>query len=192
MAELPAAVKRYREDLSKGTLPRPRCPVEGCTRCPQRRGGRERKHVRDSLATDLGPILIPRYKCAEHGWIPWLPPFLLPFVWTAAPVVEEILEQYVDGCSASEAVRSHQLDEIHVRRWAARLSAPGLDAWAERMLDALRPARAAPEERPVAARPHLWRVLHALRHLAAALEERGIAVGSPLRLLWSRSLTLTA
>ena len=104
-----------------------------------------------------------------------------------ASVVEEVVGRYVEGCSASEAVRGYQLDEVHVRRWASRLAAPGVEAWAERMLDALRPVRAGPEERPASARPHLWRVLHALRRLAAALEERGIVVGSPLRLLWSYS-----
>lgn len=187
MAEELAVVKRYREDLSNGTLPRPRCHEEGCTRRPQRRGTRKRIEVRDALGTRLEPLPIPRYKCPNHGWIPWLPSFLLPFVRTVAPVVEEVLGKYVDGCSASEAVRGLQLDEAHVRRWVSKLAAPGREAWAERMLDALRPARAAPEERPAAARPHLWRVLHTLRRLAAAFEERGIAVGSPLRLLWSRS-----
>lgn len=109
-----------------------------------------------------------------------------------ASVVEEVVGRYVGGCSASEAVRGFQLDEVHVRRWTSKLAVPGVEAWAERMLDALRPVRAGPEERPAAARPHLWRVLHTLRRLAAALEERGIAVGSPLRLLWSRSSSLTA
>jgi hypothetical protein len=186
VAEERAAVKGYREELSKGTLPRPRCPVEGCTRCPQRRGFRERTDVRDSLGTALGPLLIPLYRCLDHGCIPWLPACLLPYIRTVAPAVEEILDRYACGSSAAESVRSRQLDEVHVRRWVSKLRAPELLPWAERMLDALRPARAAPEELPAAARPYLWKVLHTLRRLTAALEERGIAVGSPLRLLWSR------
>jgi len=187
-----AAVKGYLDELKRGTLPRPRCPVEGCARRPQRRGFRDREDVRDSSGDPLGPVPVPRYRCTEHGGVPWHPGCLLPYVRTVAVAVEEAVEGYAGGKSAAQATAGSAFDERCVRRWVSRLAAPGVEAWVEIGLDALRPDPAALGERPARARPGLWRTLDALRRLAAALRERNIAVGSPLSLLWSRPAPLTA
>lgn len=186
------AVKGYRDELNTGTLPRPRCPAEDCTRRPQRRGYRVREDVRDSNGDPLGPVPVPCYRCPEHGHVAWLPGWLLPYVRTVAVAVEEAVDRYAAGSSAAEATAGSSFDERCVRRWASKLTAPGVEAWVRRGLDALRPDRAALGERPARARPGLWRILDALRRLAAALRERNVAVGSPLSLLWSRPVPLTA
>ncbi len=189
MAEEWAAVKRYLDDFEQGKIPRPRCPVEGCKRNPHSRGARVRKRVFDSVGNSIDSVPIPRFKCPDHGWIPYLPECLLPYVRTVVVAVEEAFEKYVvEGLSAEAAAGPTGFEGRCVRRWVAKLLAPWFEPWVAGMLDELRPDRAALGERPPRARPGLWRILTAVRQLADALRERKIAIRSPLHLLWSRSL----
>lgn len=189
MAKERAAVKSYREYVEKllrDEMPRPRCPVEGCTRRPQRRGVRERLKVRDSSGVDLGPILIVRFCCLEHGWIPAPPECMLPWVRTVALGVESRVETYVvEGRSAAATMGDTVDGDRCLRRWVARLSDLGISAWVQRSLDALRPEARPPDPCPPRARPTLWAALARVRLLAEALRERGFPLGSPLALLWS-------
>lgn len=136
----------------------------------------------------MGEIPIPRFRCPDHKWISYLPDCLLPYLRTVAVAVEEAFEKYVvEGHSAEAAAEATGYDGRCVRRWVAKLLAPGFEPWVAKMLDGMRPDRAALGERPARARPGPWRILAAVRQLADALRERKVAIGSPLRLLWSRS-----
>jgi hypothetical protein len=189
VAEEHAAVKRYLDyvdQLLKDEVPRPRCPVQGCRRRPQRRGQRVRTDVRDSNGDPLAPIPILRFYCLDHGWIPTQAWCLLPWVRTVALAVEAAVETYVvKGLPVARVPGANGEGERSARRWVARLADLRVDAWVQRALDALRPLPRPPTPCPAQARPNLWPALVRVRHLAEALRERGLHVGSPLALLWS-------
>lgn len=189
MAEEHAAVKRYLDyvdQLLKDEVPRPRCPVQGCRRRPQRRGQRVRTDVRDSNGDPLAPIPILRFYCLDHGWIPTQAWCLLPWVRTVALAVEAAVETYVvKGLPVARVPGATAEAERAARRWVARLADLRVGAWVQRALDALRPLPRPPDPCPAQARPHLWSALVRVRLLAEALRERGLHVGSPLALLWS-------
>ena len=189
MAEEHAAVKRYLDyvdQLRKDKVPRPRCPVEGCRRRPQRRGQRVRTKVCDSDGDPLAPIPILRFYCLDHGWIPTQAWCLLPWVRTVALAVEAAVETYVvRGLPIARVPGADGNAERAARRWVARLADLRVGAWVQRALDALRPLPRPPDPCPAQARPHLWSALVRVRLLAEALRERGLHVGSPLALLWS-------
>jgi len=189
VAEEHAAVKRYLDyvdQLLKDEVPRPRCPVQGCRRRPQRRGQRVRTDVHDSNGDPLAPIPILRFYCLDHGWIPTQAWCLLPWVRTVALAVEAAVETYVvKGLPVARVPGANGEGERSARRWVARLADLRVDAWVQRALDALRPLPRPPTPCPAQARPNLWPALVRVRHLAEALRERGLHVGSPLALLWS-------
>ncbi len=189
VAEEHAAVKRYLDyvdQLLKDEVPRPRCPVQGCRRRPQRRGQRVRTDVRDFNGDPLAPIPILRFYCLDHGWIPTQAWCLLPWVRTVALAVEAAVETYVvKGLPVARVPGANGEGERSARRWVARLADLRVDAWVQRALDALRPLPRPPTPCPAQARPNLWPALVRVRHLAEALRERGLHVGSPLALLWS-------
>lgn len=87
----------------------------------------------------LSPLPIPRFRCPEHGVVPWLPWFLCRFIRYFARFVDHILTRHAETKAPAEEllvlIEPAEVEERTVQRWLdALLTGPVLSWLSEKLL----------------------------------------------------------
>jgi hypothetical protein len=175
----PAEVKSYRSLFQEGELPRPECRRPECR--VQRRGFRERTDVRLKDGSVLQAIPVPRFRCVEHGEVPFPLPFLAGRKRYLSSVVEGVLEGFTClGRALERLVEGDGPDVRTVRRWVRPLTETAVQGWIREKLEAWGGSGVLAV--PPRARPGVWETFQRLKELAGNLSREGWPV-SPCALL---------
>lgn len=138
LSDEPIEVNKYRKNVKSKKLSRPTCGARCknglvCGRRGQLNGFYCRTDIRHVSGRVLAPLEIPRYRCQEHGTIPWLPWFLARYIRYLAKVVDQVLTRFAETLEKVE----HLLDSEEdvgpdgrtLFRWTSGLVKPDVHAW---------------------------------------------------------------